>query len=353
VQVDLRTPDGVERLYRSTIEGDRVLTAAAVNAGIGLGGMFLEIELADDLSIVDLNVCSTVHLAKLVLRDMASRDVGKVLFTSVASIMPSCYPTVYNASRSLSSPSLRRCATSCATRASPLPRCCPGRPTPTSFAAPTWTTRRWANCPKTTPRRWHSKAWMHRCGAGRWSSPPRSPSHARRRLPTRSGRGQRKRASTGWGSLTPAELDVVRLVSEGLGNKDIATRLFVCHRAPCRGEEKQPQVHPTRPVGFRTAIGLFSATLVRAVNHDAAQCLTAGPPKWRAWGVCTGGLLGVAGAKGAVLANSSRGTDEVRPRPERSEGWNTGPTRAAPPGRAGMAWLLLSLAAHTTHRGDQ
>jgi uncharacterized protein len=26
VQVDLRTPDGVERLYRSTIEGDRVLT---------------------------------------------------------------------------------------------------------------------------------------------------------------------------------------------------------------------------------------------------------------------------------------------------------------------------------------
>ena len=44
------------------------------------------------------------------------------------------------------------------------------------------------------------------------------------------GRGERKRASTGWASLTPTELDVVRLVSEGLANKDIATRLFVSHR---------------------------------------------------------------------------------------------------------------------------
>jgi predicted ATPase/class 3 adenylate cyclase/DNA-binding CsgD family transcriptional regulator len=44
------------------------------------------------------------------------------------------------------------------------------------------------------------------------------------------GRGERKRPSTGWGSLTPTELDVVRLVGEGLPNKDIATRLFVSPR---------------------------------------------------------------------------------------------------------------------------
>ena len=46
----------------------------------------------------------------------------------------------------------------------------------------------------------------------------------------RRGRGERKRPSTGWASLTPAERDVVRLVSEGLGNKDIATRLFISPR---------------------------------------------------------------------------------------------------------------------------
>jgi DNA-binding CsgD family transcriptional regulator len=44
------------------------------------------------------------------------------------------------------------------------------------------------------------------------------------------GRGQRKRPASGWSSLTPTELDVVRLVSEGLGNNDIATRLFVSPR---------------------------------------------------------------------------------------------------------------------------
>jgi predicted ATPase/class 3 adenylate cyclase/DNA-binding CsgD family transcriptional regulator len=44
------------------------------------------------------------------------------------------------------------------------------------------------------------------------------------------GRGERKRPSSGWASLTPTERDVVELVSEGLGNKEIATRLFVSPR---------------------------------------------------------------------------------------------------------------------------
>ena len=44
------------------------------------------------------------------------------------------------------------------------------------------------------------------------------------------GRGERKRPTSGWASLTPTERDVVRLVSEGLANNDIATRLFVSPR---------------------------------------------------------------------------------------------------------------------------
>jgi DNA-binding CsgD family transcriptional regulator len=46
----------------------------------------------------------------------------------------------------------------------------------------------------------------------------------------RRGRGERKRPPTGWAALTPTERDVVRLVSEGLANKDIASRLFVSPR---------------------------------------------------------------------------------------------------------------------------
>ncbi len=47
----------------------------------------------------------------------------------------------------------------------------------------------------------------------------------------RRGRGERKRPAAGWAALTHTERNVVRLVSEGLGNKDIASRLFVSPRA--------------------------------------------------------------------------------------------------------------------------
>ncbi|GAB3225998.1 SDR family NAD(P)-dependent oxidoreductase [Mycolicibacterium hippocampi] len=101
VQVDLRSAEGVQHLFESTVDGGRELSAAALNAGLGRGDMFLKSELEDDLSIVDLNVRSTVHLAKLVLRDMANRGEGRVLLTSsVASMMPGSYQTVYNASKS-------------------------------------------------------------------------------------------------------------------------------------------------------------------------------------------------------------------------------------------------------------
>jgi DNA-binding CsgD family transcriptional regulator len=46
----------------------------------------------------------------------------------------------------------------------------------------------------------------------------------------RRGRGERKRPTSGWASLTPTERDVVRLVSAGLANNDIAGRLFVSPR---------------------------------------------------------------------------------------------------------------------------
>jgi short-subunit dehydrogenase len=99
VQVDLRKPDEVERLYRTA--AGRSLDAAALNAGVGGAGPFVDRDLDEDLAIVDLNVRSTVHLAKLVLRDMAARGTGKVLFTSsVASTMPGSLQTVYNASKS-------------------------------------------------------------------------------------------------------------------------------------------------------------------------------------------------------------------------------------------------------------
>ncbi|MGW0249710.1 SDR family NAD(P)-dependent oxidoreductase [Nocardia goodfellowii] len=101
VQADLRTTEGVERLYEEATADNRGLDAVALNAGVGRGGRFVETELADELDIVALNVRSTVHLAKLVARDMAQRKTGKLLFTaSIAATMPGPDQAVYNASKS-------------------------------------------------------------------------------------------------------------------------------------------------------------------------------------------------------------------------------------------------------------
>src|SRR5690349_5117678 len=83
VRVDLATHEGVERLYEQIRMDGRPVDAIALNAGIGAGGAFAtDTELAQELRLIDLNVRSTVHLAKLVVRDMVARGEGRMLFTS-------------------------------------------------------------------------------------------------------------------------------------------------------------------------------------------------------------------------------------------------------------------------------
>jgi short-subunit dehydrogenase len=102
VQADLSTPAGVDLLYGRIGAAGRPVAAIALNAGIGAGGAFAtDTELDQELTLVDLNCRSTVHLAKLVVRDMVARDEGRVLFTSsIASTMPGSFQAVYNASKS-------------------------------------------------------------------------------------------------------------------------------------------------------------------------------------------------------------------------------------------------------------
>ena len=101
VQADLRGREGVERVWAAVQERGRPLEAAALNAGIGLGRPFVEQDLDEALSVIDLNVRSTTHLAHLVLRDMVGRNRGRVLFTSsIASTMPGANQAVYHGTKS-------------------------------------------------------------------------------------------------------------------------------------------------------------------------------------------------------------------------------------------------------------
>lgn len=100
VQVDLATYDGVETLYNQIQATGRPLEAIAINAGVGVGGEFTKTDLQEELNLIELNVVSTVHLAKRVVKDMVDRGAGKILFTSsIVSQMPSPFQAVYAASK--------------------------------------------------------------------------------------------------------------------------------------------------------------------------------------------------------------------------------------------------------------
>ena len=95
---DLANEDGVDSLYRAI--GDRPVDVLCVNAGIGLGGSFMETDLQTELRMIDLNCRGAVQLTKLVGKDMVARDSGKLLFTSsIAATMPDPFEAVYGSTK--------------------------------------------------------------------------------------------------------------------------------------------------------------------------------------------------------------------------------------------------------------
>jgi uncharacterized protein len=100
VQADLATFEGNERLWERVRALGRPLDAAAINAGVGVGGDFDKTSLKAELNVVGLNCGHSVHIAKHVVQDMLPRKKGRILFTSsVASTMPAPFEAVYGASK--------------------------------------------------------------------------------------------------------------------------------------------------------------------------------------------------------------------------------------------------------------
>jgi uncharacterized protein len=101
IRADLRHPADIERLWAAVQATGRPLRAAALNAGVGRGGAFVDIDVEDEIEVVDLNIVANLRLAKPLLRDMVARDEGALLITSsIAASMPGSYHAVYNASKS-------------------------------------------------------------------------------------------------------------------------------------------------------------------------------------------------------------------------------------------------------------
>lgn len=101
VRSDLATFDGCEQLVDAVAELGRPIDAIALNAGVGVTGDFArDTELRDHLRLIDLNVSSTVHLARRFAPAMIARKSGRILITSsVAISTPVPYQSTYAASK--------------------------------------------------------------------------------------------------------------------------------------------------------------------------------------------------------------------------------------------------------------
>jgi uncharacterized protein len=100
VRADLATSGGVDQLWQQVATINRPLDVACINAGVGVGGLFLETDLAAELNMVALNCAGTVQLAKYVSLKMTQQGSGKILFTaSIAGEMVAPREAVYAATK--------------------------------------------------------------------------------------------------------------------------------------------------------------------------------------------------------------------------------------------------------------
>jgi short-subunit dehydrogenase len=100
VRADLATRDGVEELWRQVESAGRPIDIACLNAGVGVGGLFQDTDLEQELNMIQLNCTGTVNLAKYLVKHMTARNAGRILFTaSIAGEMVAPREAVYAATK--------------------------------------------------------------------------------------------------------------------------------------------------------------------------------------------------------------------------------------------------------------
>ncbi len=97
-QADLSRREGIDALLDAI--GSRPVDLLFANAGRGLGKAFLDQDLDEAQTVIDLNVTSTVRLIHAVGNRMRQRNAGRILITgSIAGFLPGSYQAVYNATK--------------------------------------------------------------------------------------------------------------------------------------------------------------------------------------------------------------------------------------------------------------
>jgi short-subunit dehydrogenase len=100
INADLATEEGVDKLWEACESAGAPLDVACINAGVGVGGLFVETDLNEELNMISLNCAHTVHFAKHVVKQMVARGEGRILFSaSIAGEMVAPREAVYAATK--------------------------------------------------------------------------------------------------------------------------------------------------------------------------------------------------------------------------------------------------------------
>lgn len=100
ITADLAAPDAAAKLVAEMDQRGLAIDVLINNAGFGMYGTFLEIDLAPQQEMINLNVVALTELTHLVARGMISRGTGRILNVgSIAAFQPVPVVAVYGATK--------------------------------------------------------------------------------------------------------------------------------------------------------------------------------------------------------------------------------------------------------------
>ncbi len=101
IPLDLSLPENIETLFKRIQELDVKIDVLINNAGAGAYGKFLELDTEKQLKLIDLNIRSLTHMAKLFGREMEKNGSGCIVnVASTAAFQSVPYMAVYSATKS-------------------------------------------------------------------------------------------------------------------------------------------------------------------------------------------------------------------------------------------------------------
>lgn len=97
---DLSTPDAAKEIYNELQKEEITIDVLVNSAGFATRGKYWEIDYAEDLQQIQLNITSLAMLTKLLLPQMVEQKSGKILnIASVAAFYPGPLMSIYYASK--------------------------------------------------------------------------------------------------------------------------------------------------------------------------------------------------------------------------------------------------------------